>query len=177
MVHSIHTRVRRGSRILPNHPAIVLHQGGQCRWARGMTGYLTRAQKPRCERIYCKGQGSAGEDTQLDPCTLGYCLAFTRYDEYEYQICTLNGKTGGRRKAKYCAIMIATYSTSLCASLVAGHLHGPLLYRPARPHLFVHYTCIYIYIYIYITYIYVYIYISGFTLPLKVLSLQVPYVS
>ena len=32
MVYGIQTRGRRGGRILPNSRAIVLHQGGQCRW-------------------------------------------------------------------------------------------------------------------------------------------------
>jgi len=36
MVYAIQTRGRRGGRILPNSRVIVLHQGGQCRWARGM---------------------------------------------------------------------------------------------------------------------------------------------
>jgi len=33
MVYSIQTGGRRGSRILSNNRAIVLHQDGQCRWA------------------------------------------------------------------------------------------------------------------------------------------------
>ena len=35
MVYSLQTKFRRGSRILPNDRAIVLHQGWQCRWAGG----------------------------------------------------------------------------------------------------------------------------------------------
>ena len=46
---------RKGSRILSNNRAIVLHQGGQCRWARGKKGWLIRAQQPRNKRISCKG--------------------------------------------------------------------------------------------------------------------------
>jgi len=48
--------IRRGSRILPKNRAIVLHQGGQCRWAGGMKGWLIRAQQPRRKTISCKGQ-------------------------------------------------------------------------------------------------------------------------
>jgi len=44
MVYSIHTGGRKGS-LIPSHDrAIVLHQGGQCRWAGGMRGWLIRAQ-------------------------------------------------------------------------------------------------------------------------------------
>ena len=35
MVYNIQTEDRKRSRILSNHRAIVLHQGGQCRWAGG----------------------------------------------------------------------------------------------------------------------------------------------
>jgi len=48
-----------GGRILPNSRAVVLHQGGQCRRARGMKAWLNRAQQPRSERISCKGQGGS----------------------------------------------------------------------------------------------------------------------
>ena len=52
-----HTNGRsEGGRILPNTRVIVLHQGGQFRWARGMIGWLIRAQKSRGKRISCKGQ-------------------------------------------------------------------------------------------------------------------------
>jgi len=56
MVYGIQTIVWRGSRILPIHRAIVLHQGGQCRWAEGMKGWLIRVQTTRSETISCKGQ-------------------------------------------------------------------------------------------------------------------------
>jgi len=56
MVHSIHTRVRRGSRILPNNRAIVLRQGGQCRRVGGRNGWLIRAQQLRRKTISCEGQ-------------------------------------------------------------------------------------------------------------------------
>ena len=59
MVHSIQTRGRKGSRMLSNNRAIVLHQGGQCRWAEGMQGCMIRAQQPRSKRISCKGQLAA----------------------------------------------------------------------------------------------------------------------
>jgi len=36
MVYSIDTGGRKGSRTPSNNRAIILHQGGQCRWARGM---------------------------------------------------------------------------------------------------------------------------------------------
>jgi len=36
VVYSSQTRVRRGSRILPDNRAIVLRQGWQCRWAAGV---------------------------------------------------------------------------------------------------------------------------------------------
>ena len=55
MAYGIHTGGRRGGPILLNSRAIVLHQGGQCRWARGMKRWLIRAQKPRSERISGKG--------------------------------------------------------------------------------------------------------------------------
>jgi len=58
MVHSIQTRVRRGGRILPNNRALVLHQGGQCRWAGGMNRWWIRAQQPRRKTISCKGQNT-----------------------------------------------------------------------------------------------------------------------
>ena len=52
-----HTNGRsEGGRILPNTRVIVLHQGVQFRWARGMIGWLIRAQKSRGKRISCKGQ-------------------------------------------------------------------------------------------------------------------------
>jgi len=35
VVYSLQTRVRRGSRTLLNNRAIVLDQGGQCRWVGG----------------------------------------------------------------------------------------------------------------------------------------------
>jgi len=60
MVYSIQTGVRKGSRILPNNRAIVLHQGGQCRWAGGMKGWLIRPQQPRSQTISCKGQSVMG---------------------------------------------------------------------------------------------------------------------
>jgi len=56
MVYSTHTGGRKGSLILFNHRAIVLHQGGQCRWAGGMKGWLIRAQSPLSKRISCEGQ-------------------------------------------------------------------------------------------------------------------------
>jgi len=56
MVYSIHTGGRKGSLILFNHRAIVLHQGGQCRWVGGMKGWLIRAQSPLSKRISCEGQ-------------------------------------------------------------------------------------------------------------------------
>jgi len=58
MVHSIRTRVRKGSRILCNHRAIVLHQGGQGRRAGRINRWLIRAQQPRRKTISCKGQAS-----------------------------------------------------------------------------------------------------------------------
>jgi len=56
MMYGIHTGGRRGGRILPNSRALVLHQGGQRRLARGMQGWLIRAQKHRSKRISCEGQ-------------------------------------------------------------------------------------------------------------------------
>ena len=56
MVYAIHTGGRRGVRILTNSRTTVSHQGGQCRWARGMKGWLIRAQTTRSKRISCKGQ-------------------------------------------------------------------------------------------------------------------------
>jgi len=56
MVHSIQTGVRRGSRILPNNRAIVLHQAGQCRRVGGVKGWLICPQQPRSKTISCKGQ-------------------------------------------------------------------------------------------------------------------------
>jgi len=58
MVYEIQTGGRREGRILPNRRAIVLHQGGQYRWVRGMKRWLIRAQKPRSERISWKGQAA-----------------------------------------------------------------------------------------------------------------------
>ena len=52
-----HTHWRsEGGRILPNSRATVLHQGRQCRWARGIKAWLNRAQQlrsSRSERISC----------------------------------------------------------------------------------------------------------------------------
>jgi len=42
--------------ILPNSRAIVLHQGGQCRWAQHMKGWLIRSKQSRSEGTSCKGQ-------------------------------------------------------------------------------------------------------------------------
>jgi len=56
MVYSIQTRGRKGTRILSNNRAIVLHQGGQCRRAGGMNGWSIRAQQSRRNRISCIGQ-------------------------------------------------------------------------------------------------------------------------
>jgi len=47
IVYSIQTEGRKASRILSNNRAILLHQGGQCRWAGGMKGWLIRAQQFR----------------------------------------------------------------------------------------------------------------------------------
>ena len=58
MVYSIHPGGRKGSRILSNHRAILLHQGGQWRWAAGMKGWLSRAQQPRSKHLSCKGQSA-----------------------------------------------------------------------------------------------------------------------
>jgi len=41
---------------LPNNRAIVLHQGGQCRWAGGIQEWLIRVEQPRSKHISCKGQ-------------------------------------------------------------------------------------------------------------------------
>jgi len=60
MVYSIQMGVRTESRILPNNRAMVLHQGGKCKWAGGMKGWLMRTQQPRRRRISCKGQGGLG---------------------------------------------------------------------------------------------------------------------
>jgi len=57
-MYSIQTGGRKGSRILFNNRAIVLHQGKQSRWAGRMKGWLIRAQEFRSKRIYCKGQAS-----------------------------------------------------------------------------------------------------------------------
>jgi len=56
MVYGIKTGGRTEGRILPNSRATVLHEGGQCRWARGRRGWLIRAQKRRSKRISCKHQ-------------------------------------------------------------------------------------------------------------------------
>jgi len=56
MVYNIQTEGRKGSLMLSNHHAIVLHHGGQCRWEMGMKAWLIRAKQPRRERISCKGQ-------------------------------------------------------------------------------------------------------------------------
>ena len=56
MVHRLQTRVRRGSRILLNNRAIVLHQGGQCGWAGGVHRWLILAQQSRRKTISCKSQ-------------------------------------------------------------------------------------------------------------------------
>jgi len=56
MVHRLQTRVRRGSRILLNNRATVLHQGGQCGWARGVHRWLILAQQPRRKTISCQSQ-------------------------------------------------------------------------------------------------------------------------
>jgi len=55
MVYSIQTGGRKGSRILFDNHAIVLHQGGQCRWAEGVKGWLIRAQQPQSKRKCCDG--------------------------------------------------------------------------------------------------------------------------
>jgi len=60
MVCSIQTGGRKGIRILANSREIVLHQGGQCRWAGGMKGWLILAQQPRSKRISCQGQVRTG---------------------------------------------------------------------------------------------------------------------
>jgi len=52
-------RSKGGGRILPNSRAIVLHQCAEWRWARGVKGWLIRAQTLRSERISCEGQGAA----------------------------------------------------------------------------------------------------------------------
>jgi len=56
MVYRIQTGGRKGSRILSNNRAIILHQGGHCRWAGRMKIWLIRAEQPRSKRISCKGQ-------------------------------------------------------------------------------------------------------------------------
>jgi len=66
IVYGIHTGVRRGGRMLPNSRSIVLQQGGQCRWSRGMQGWLIRAQKLWSKRISCKSQ-IAGKDDKFTP--------------------------------------------------------------------------------------------------------------
>jgi len=53
MVYDICTGGQRGSRILPNSRATVLHHGEQCRWARGRQGWLNRAQITQRKSIYC----------------------------------------------------------------------------------------------------------------------------
>ena len=67
MVYGIDTGRREG-RILPNSRAIV-YQGGQCRWAREMKGWLNLAQQPQSERISCNGQGAEESEihTQKTP--------------------------------------------------------------------------------------------------------------
>jgi len=65
MVYSIHTGGRRGGRILRSGRAIVLHQGGQCRWAGRMKGLLIRAQQPQSKRISCKGQPGLWAEREL----------------------------------------------------------------------------------------------------------------
>jgi len=54
MVYNIHMGGRKASRILSNNRAIVLHQGGQCRWAGGMKGWLIRARQPRSRKVGSK---------------------------------------------------------------------------------------------------------------------------
>jgi len=76
MVYSIQTEGRKRSLVLSNNRAIVLHQGGKCRWAGGVTGWLIRAQQPQSKRISCKGQALAGLKRAW---TLGPDLDFTRY--------------------------------------------------------------------------------------------------
>ena len=60
MVYSIQTGSRKGSRVLPNNRAIVLHQGGQCRWAQGMKAWLIRVLQRQSKRTSCTGQLLAG---------------------------------------------------------------------------------------------------------------------
>jgi len=56
MVYSILSGGRKGTLILSNHRAIVLHQGGQCRWAGGGG-----------ER---GGGGGGGGERMVDSCTV-----------------------------------------------------------------------------------------------------------
>jgi len=63
MVYSVQAGGRKGSRILPNSRAIVLHQGANAGGPGGMKGWLIRAQQPHSKRIYCKGQGGQGVAT------------------------------------------------------------------------------------------------------------------
>jgi len=58
MVYSRQTGDRWESRILPNNRAIVLHQGGQCRWAGGVKEWSIRTQQPRSKQLSCKAQGA-----------------------------------------------------------------------------------------------------------------------
>jgi len=52
--NSMQTEGRKASRILSNNRAILLHQGGQCRWAGGMKGWLIRAQQFRINEYLVK---------------------------------------------------------------------------------------------------------------------------
>jgi len=62
-----YTREVGGGGMLPNSCAIVLHHGGQCRRARGMTGWLNRALTPPSERISCNGQPTPPPPPSVSP--------------------------------------------------------------------------------------------------------------
>jgi len=110
MVYSIQTGGWRGSRILSNNCAIVLHQGGQCRWGGGgkdgrvvhgsleVDKYLVKAKL----RVACSGGASrrvCGGGTSRLVNGERHPLAFRRYSHRKY--CMVydiqrRGRWGGR---------------------------------------------------------------------------------
>jgi len=116
MVYGIQTACREGGRILPNSRAIVLHQGGQCRWAREMIGWLIRAQKLISKRISCKGQGARHLVILVSRCVL----------ECKSSVCVLCGSPVWPSPP----VVGPLWGSPLCVGPLCGSLVGVLCVGP-----------------------------------------------
>ena len=100
MVYGKQKGGRGESRILPNNRAILLRQGGKCRRAGGMNGWLIRAQQTRRKTTSCKGQSATVRLRLLCLCSVLWPLHDIVITNTVLCMPNIRGVVGGRIMCK-----------------------------------------------------------------------------